>query len=44
MDSIPGWGTKIPHAAWCGYEIEVCGPKAFSRGLIDGIFTQRSQS
>ena len=18
MDSIPGWGTKIPHALWCG--------------------------
>ena len=20
--SIPGWGTKIPHAAWCGQKLE----------------------
>ena len=39
MGSIPGWGTKIPHAAWHGYEIEVCGQKAFCHGLIDDIFT-----
>ena len=44
MSSIPGWGTKIPHAARHGYEIEVCGQKAFSHGLIDDIFTQISQS
>ena len=39
MGSIPGWGTKIPHAAWRGYGIEVCGQKTFCHGLIDDIFT-----
>jgi hypothetical protein len=22
MSSIPGWGTKIPHAMWCGQNKE----------------------
>lgn len=22
MDLIPGWGTRIPHAAWCGQKRE----------------------
>ena len=39
MGSIPGWGTKIPHVAWHGYETEVCSQKAFCHGLIDDIFT-----
>ena len=21
--SIPGWGTEIPHAAWCGQKIKL---------------------
>ena len=21
-DSIPGWGTKIPYAVWCGQKLE----------------------
>ena len=23
VGSIPGWGTKIPHAAWSGQEIKI---------------------
>lgn len=32
-------GAKILHAAWQGYEIEVCGQKASCHGLIDDIIT-----
>ena len=27
--SIPGWGTKIPHASWCGQKIKLKKPQNY---------------